>query len=177
MNFNSSPEESSSSVRQYMEIIDNSPYLFGHHNDITFAAYAVDDTTLTLSQIEVRIHPGIQIDSSFIEEGAHISLFMILGLVMEAKLDPQISENGHNLDNLHSSYRIFFNHISRNSFYAVEHKDRWGDYIDSFLFELADAILRRTSTFSSIFYNLGFKIEWKQEKIVQLFWFPLRLSS
>ena len=177
MKFNFSSEDSSSLFRQYMETIDKSPYIFGHHNDIIFAAYAVDDTTISFSQIEVRVHPGGQIDSSFIEEGANIPLFMVLSLVYEAKLDPQIGENGHNLDNLHSSYRVFLNHLSRNSFFAVGHKDKWGDYIDSFLFELADAILRRTSTFSSLFYNLGFKIEWEQEKIAKLFWFPLRLSS
>lgn len=177
MSFNFIPEDSPSLVRQYMETINKSSYVFVHHNDITFAAYAVDDTTISVSQIEVRVHPGVQIDSSFIEEGANVPLLMILSLVYEAELDPQISENEHDLDNLHSSYRVLLNRLTRNSFFAIEHKDRWGDYIDPFLFELADAILRRSSIFSSLIYNLGFKIEWVQEKISKLTWFPLHLSS
>ena len=177
MSLNFSSEDNLSQISQYMKLIGEAPYIFVHHKNITFAAYAVDDTSISISQIEVRVHPGVQIDSSFVEEGSNITLFTIFSLVYEAKLDLQIRESEHNLDKLRNSYRIFLNHLSRNLFFSVEHRDRWGDYIDPFLFELADAILQKTTTFSSLIYNLGFKIEWMQEKIAKLTWFPLNSSN
>ena len=177
MSLNFSSADDVSQVRQYMEVIGESPYIFVHHDDITFAAYAVDDSTISVSQIEVRVHPGIQTNLCLIEELPNITLLTIFSLVYEAKLDSQIDESQHDLERLHNTYRIFLNHLSRNLFFAVENRDRWGDYIDPFLYELADAILRKAFVFSSLIYNLGFKIEWKENKISKLTWFPLHLSS
>ena len=106
----------------------------------------------------------------------NITLLTIFSLVYEATLDSQIDESQHDLERLHNTYRIFLNHLSRNLFFAVENRDRWGDYIDPFLYELADAILRKAFVFSSLIYNLGFKIEWKENKISKLTWFPLHLT-
>lgn len=141
MSLNFSSEDDLYQISQYMKLIGESPYIFVHHKDITFAAYVVNHTSISISQIEVRVHPGVQTDLSSIEEIPNISLFTILSLIYEAELDSQVGENGYNLDELRNSYRIFLKSLLRNLFFAVEHRDRWGDYIDPFLFELADAIL------------------------------------
>lgn len=175
MSINSSVDNASQ-VREYMRLIDESPFVFVYHKDVTFSAFVLDDSTISITQIEVKVHQGVQIDSSPIDELPNVSLFMIFSLVYEAKLDSLIDGSQHDINQLHNSYRIFLNHLSRNLFFAIENRDRWGDYINPFLYELADAILRKTSIFSSLIYNLGFKIEWKHEKIAKLTWFPLRLK-
>ena len=177
MSFDFSSENDSSQIPQYMKLTGESPYIFVHHQDIIFAAYIINDTSFSISQMEVWIHPGVQTDLPFMDEVPNISLLTIFGLVYEAKLDSRIDEDQHNLEGLRNAYRVFLNHLSRNMFSSLEHQDRWGDYIDPFLFELADAILRKTSVFSSLIYNLGFKVEWKEKKIANLTWFPLHLSS